>query len=184
MDFKELIEHIEVKDGEVVVHKFSDRPDFPKENIVSQSWVKGSLVLKLEDGNVVRIQYIKRDGENKVVISEKQVNPEIKETMTADQVKAELLNVRNWKYEDVDFNNLFQIDGELDEVLLKEYENTINRLFSQTIGNKVIAEKAALKIFNELQKFFEEDDDADYMKALNKYRDILTNLKQKSCIIG
>ena len=105
--------------------------------------------------------------------------------MTADQVKAELLNVRNWKYEGIDFNNLFYVDKELDETLLIEYENTVERLFSQTVGDKAITEKTALKIFNKLQEFFdEEENDKNYMKVLNTYRDILTNLKQKSCIIG
>ena len=38
---------------------------------------------------------------------------------------------------------------------------------------------------NKLQEFFdEEENDKNYMKVLNTYRDILTNLKQKSCIIG
>lgn len=182
-----LIKNVEIKDGKIIVHKFSEQEHFPQETeVVEQKRVDDAVRLTLTSGQIVIIQHIGED-----LRIESINNPEIKtntsesSTITYQDYKDSILNIVD-QYspgEEITFKDvIFDEDYTYDD-----FQKAVDNIFKDIVGEKlnVAYNKDTIgRIINRVAKLIDEDEFTGHDKLIaGNFKTAISELNAKYCKI-
>lgn len=189
----DIIEKVEIKDGTIIKHKFSEYKDFPLENeVAEQKRVDNAVILILNTGQIVTIQYI--GGELRIVrnnTSKIETNTSESSAITFQNLIDHILNIENWgvldnsKEPPITFKDAINIIFDADYTY-DEFKKAVDGIFKEIVGVNLQLpcdnKDTVQLIINRVAKIINEDDFEGSNKLIaGKFKNAIYKLNEQYC---